>query len=165
MIVGTITAVEHRGWVRVVMRANTGTVYAMDLDADVAWEFLWELGLALSHAVAPSPRCVCRSLAVWIIQACENAVDLLFGFGYRIFFFFGEVAQRGARQNGKIGTSRVDADAPSRPLPHRHEVVAAISPGFRSRHLGPHAMAPRSVSITEANSGGRNVATARQRRH
>ena len=42
-------------------------------------------------------------LAVWIIQAAENAVDLLFGFVYRIFLFCGEVAQRRARQNGKIG--------------------------------------------------------------
>ena len=33
----------------------------------------------------------------------ENAVDLLFGFVYRIFLFCGEVAQRRARQNGKIG--------------------------------------------------------------
>ena len=57
-----------------------------------------------------------------------------------IFFFCGEVAQRRARQNGKIGTSGVDADAPLRPLPHRHDVVAAILPGCR--HLGPHAVAP-----------------------
>jgi hypothetical protein len=35
-IVGTITAYEHRGWVRVVMTANTGEVLATDLDADAA---------------------------------------------------------------------------------------------------------------------------------
>jgi hypothetical protein len=40
MIVGTITAYEHRGWVRVVMTSNTGEVLAIDLDADAAREFL-----------------------------------------------------------------------------------------------------------------------------
>ena len=66
-----------------------------------------------------------RSLAVWIIQACENAVDLLFGLFQRDFLLRRHSAERRARQNGKIGTSRVDADAPLRPLPHRHDVVAA----------------------------------------
>ena len=47
MTVGTIRAFEHRGRVRVVMTANTGTQAYMDLDADAAWEFLWALDLAL----------------------------------------------------------------------------------------------------------------------
>ena len=34
----------------------------------------------------------------------------------------------------------------------RHEVVAAISPGFRCRHLGPHSMGPPSYEyLAEAN--------------
>jgi hypothetical protein len=47
MIVGTITAYEHRGWVRVVMTANTGEVLATDLDVDAARKFLWQLEAAL----------------------------------------------------------------------------------------------------------------------
>ena len=43
-------AYEHRGWVRVVMTANTGTQVYMDLDADAAWEFLWGLEWALSFS-------------------------------------------------------------------------------------------------------------------
>ena len=35
--VGTITAFEHRGRVRVVMTANTGEVLGMDLDEAAAW--------------------------------------------------------------------------------------------------------------------------------
>ena len=42
----------------------------------------------------------------------ENAVDLLFGFGYRIFFLCRAGIERRAHQNGKIGTSWIDADAP-----------------------------------------------------
>jgi hypothetical protein len=53
MIVGHITAYEHRGWVRVVMTSNVGTRVYMGLDADAAWEFLWGLEWALGHAVAP----------------------------------------------------------------------------------------------------------------
>ena len=43
MIVGTITAYKHRGWVRVVMTANTGKVLGMDLDFTDAMIFLWQL--------------------------------------------------------------------------------------------------------------------------
>ena len=43
MIVGTITAYEHRGWVRVVMTANTGKVLGMDLDFTDAMISLWQL--------------------------------------------------------------------------------------------------------------------------
>ena len=43
LLVGTITAY----WLRVVMVANTAEVLGIDLDADAAWEFLWELELAL----------------------------------------------------------------------------------------------------------------------
>jgi hypothetical protein len=38
MIVGTVTAKEHRGWVRVVMTAKR-EVLGMDLDAEAAEEF------------------------------------------------------------------------------------------------------------------------------
>ena len=51
LLVGTITAYEHRGWLRVVMVANTAEVLGIDLDADAAWEFLWELELALTLAL------------------------------------------------------------------------------------------------------------------
>jgi hypothetical protein len=34
LIVGCITAYEHRGWVRLVMTANTGEVLGIDLKAD-----------------------------------------------------------------------------------------------------------------------------------
>ena len=47
MIVGTITAYKHRGWVRVVMTANTGKVLGMDLDVTDAMIFLWQLEAAL----------------------------------------------------------------------------------------------------------------------
>jgi hypothetical protein len=47
MIVGTITAYEHRGWVRVVITANTGKVLGMDLDVTDAMIFLWQLEAAL----------------------------------------------------------------------------------------------------------------------
>jgi hypothetical protein len=47
MIVGSITAREHRGRVRVTMIANTGTAVYIDLDADAAVEFLERLELAL----------------------------------------------------------------------------------------------------------------------
>jgi hypothetical protein len=40
MIVGSITAREHRGRVHVPMTANTGTAVYIDLDADAAVEFL-----------------------------------------------------------------------------------------------------------------------------
>ena len=49
MIVGTVTAKEHRGWVRVVMTANTGEVLGMDLDVEAAVEFLWGLEWALGE--------------------------------------------------------------------------------------------------------------------
>ena len=71
-------------------------------------------------------------------------------------FFAARLLSGERARMGRSARVRVDADAPLRPLPHRHDVVAAISPGFRCRHLGPHAMAPRRVSIAEANSGGRN---------
>ena len=50
---------------------------------------------------------------------------------------------------GRSARVGVDADAPLRPLPHRHDVEAAvISSGFRCRHLGPQFNgAPRRMSI------------------
>jgi hypothetical protein len=48
-LVGTITAVEHRSWVRLVMTANTGERIEMCLDADAALEFLWGLEAALGN--------------------------------------------------------------------------------------------------------------------
>jgi len=48
-IVGTITAYKHRGWVRVVMTANTGKVLGMDLDVTYAMIFLWQLEAGLSQ--------------------------------------------------------------------------------------------------------------------
>jgi hypothetical protein len=54
MIVGTITAYEHRGWLRLVVTANTGEVLAMDLDATDAMIFAFELEVAL--ATAPDIR-------------------------------------------------------------------------------------------------------------
>ena len=49
MIVGSITAREHRGRVRVVMTANTREVLGMDLDVEAAVEFLWGLEWALGE--------------------------------------------------------------------------------------------------------------------
>jgi hypothetical protein len=40
MIVGSITAREHRGRVRIRLTANTGEVLGIDLDVDAAVEFL-----------------------------------------------------------------------------------------------------------------------------
>jgi hypothetical protein len=57
LIVGHITAKEHRGRLRVVMTANTGTQVYTDLDADAAVEFFvgatmgaGGLELALMHS-------------------------------------------------------------------------------------------------------------------
>jgi hypothetical protein len=52
-VVGRITAVEHRGWLRITITANTGEVISMDLDADAAREFLCELELALQPPSSP----------------------------------------------------------------------------------------------------------------
>ena len=38
-IVGNITAFEHRGWLRLIVVANTGETIGIDLDADAAEEF------------------------------------------------------------------------------------------------------------------------------
>jgi hypothetical protein len=46
-VVGTISVRAHRGWLRITMKANTGEVIEMDLDADATREFLAELELAL----------------------------------------------------------------------------------------------------------------------
>ena len=59
---------------------------------------------------------------------------------------------------GRSAQSRVDADTPLRPLPHRHDVVAAILPGFRCRHLGPPCNGPPSCEyLAEAYPGGRDA--------
>jgi hypothetical protein len=49
MIVGTITAREQRGRVRVAMTANTEEVLGIDLDANAAWEFACQLREALGE--------------------------------------------------------------------------------------------------------------------
>jgi hypothetical protein len=49
LLVGTIIAKEHRGRVRAVMTANTGTQVYMDLDEAAAREFLGRLEAALRN--------------------------------------------------------------------------------------------------------------------
>jgi hypothetical protein len=56
MIVGTITAYEHRGGVRLVMTANTGEVLAMDLDETDAMIFAFELDCALDAHSYSKPK-------------------------------------------------------------------------------------------------------------
>ena len=50
-IVGIIRAEHHRGWVRMILVANTGEVLGIDLDAVAAVEFLEGLEAALKAAL------------------------------------------------------------------------------------------------------------------
>ncbi len=69
MIVGSITAREHRGRVHVPMTANTGTAVYIDLDADAAVEFLEGL-------LAEAPSSGVPRLPIWIDKSLEGGVSI-----------------------------------------------------------------------------------------
>jgi transposase len=63
--------------------------------------------------------------------------NLYYRWSKDFLFLFGRHGGEGrARQDGQVGTCRVYARTPTRPLPHGHDVVPAISIGFRCGHLG-----------------------------
>jgi hypothetical protein len=67
MIVGGITAREHRARVHVPMTANTGTAVYIDLDADAAVEFLEGL-------LAEAPDLGVPGLPIWIDKSLEGSL-------------------------------------------------------------------------------------------
>ena len=68
----------------------------------------------------------------------EQPVNALLGLGHGLFLPQCQGTQSRSGKQGQVGARGIDAHTPSGPLPVRHNVISAISAGFRCNHLsGP----------------------------
>jgi hypothetical protein len=68
----------------------------------------------------------------------EEPVNALLGLGHGLFLPQCQGTQSRSGKQGQVGARSIDAHTPLGPLPVRHNVISAISAGFRCSHLsGP----------------------------
>ena len=73
----------------------------------------------------------------------EQPVNALLGLGHSLFLPECQGTQGRSRKQGQVSSRGIDAHAPLGPLPVRHNVISAISPGFRVHEWASLVAGPR----------------------
>jgi hypothetical protein len=85
------------------------------------------------------------SRAGWLVLALlgadylgvEQSVNALLGLGHGLFLPECQGTQSRSGKKGQVRARGIDAHTPLGPLPVRHNIISAISAGFRGHLSGP----------------------------